>query len=133
MPTTRAPEPIATAPSADSSTSATVTCRSPSAALIAFAAAISSLAGSPAGSCAGGAGTVHIHSRSVSFSCSRLRMSYSAYSNSGDQNSASNGQTSMQMPQYMHSEKSIANRSSTLRCRGREAPGTTTSSLCESM
>ena len=49
-------------------------------------------------------------------------MSNSAYSNSGDQNSASNGQTSMQMPQYMHSEKSIAKRSSTLRVRSR-APG----------
>ncbi len=30
-------------------------------------------------------------------------MSYSAYSNSGLQNSASNGQTSTQIPQYMHS------------------------------
>ncbi|MFI6816935.1 hypothetical protein ACIBG7_31355 [Nonomuraea sp. NPDC050328] len=42
-------------------------------------------------------------------------MSPSAYSNSGDQNSASKGQTSMQMPQYMHSEKSMAKRSRTLR------------------
>ena len=48
-------------------------------------------------------------------------MSNSAYSNSGDQNSASNGHTSMQMPQYMHSEKSMANRSSTLRVRSRAA------------
>ena len=61
-------------------------------------------------------------------------MSSSAYSNSGDQNSASNGQTSMQMPQYMHSEKSMANRSSTLRCRGRAALARRgISSLCESM
>ena len=60
-------------------------------------------------------------------------MSYSAYSNSGDQYSASNGQTSMQMPQYMQREKSMSNLSSTLRWRGRAAPGTTTSSLCESM
>ena len=47
--------------------------------------------------------------------------------------SASNGQASMQIPQYMHSEKSMSKRSSTLRWRGRAAPGTTTSSLCESM
>ena len=46
-------------------------------------------------------------------------MSVSAYSNSGLQCSASNGQTSMQIPQYMQSEKSMANRSSTLRCRSR--------------
>ena len=61
-------------------------------------------------------------------------MSSSAYSNSGDQNSASNGQTSMQMPQYMHSEKSMANRSRTLRVRSR-APSSVagTISLCESM
>ena len=39
----------------------------------------------------------------------------------------------MHIPQYMHKEKSIANRSRTLRCRARAAPGTTTSSLCESM
>ena len=72
-----------------------------------------------------------------------------AYSNSGDQNSASYGQTSTQMPQYMHSEKSIANRSSALRTRGRprgpgepvpRAPGSAavpgasgTGSLCEEM
>src|SRR5690606_21129371 len=70
----------------------------------AAAAAASSLAGSPLGSCAGGGGTVAIHWPSRSFSCSRSRMSYSAYSNSGDQNSASNGHTSTQIPQYMHSE-----------------------------
>ena len=46
-------------------------------------------------------------------------MSVSAYSNSGLQCSASKGQTSMQIPQYMQSEKSMANRSSTLRCRSR--------------
>nr|WP_285776547.1 hypothetical protein [Microtetraspora sp. NBRC 13810] len=60
-------------------------------------------------------------------------MSYSAYSNSGDQNSASNGHASMQMPQYMHSEKSIAKRSSTLRARGRPPSGAGRVSLCESM
>lgn len=61
-------------------------------------------------------------------------MSVSAYSNSGDQNSASKGQTSMQMPQYMQSAKSMANRSSTLRLRSRP-PGAAggTVSLCESM
>ncbi len=61
-------------------------------------------------------------------------MSNSAYSNSGDQNSASNGHTSMQIPQYMHSEKSMANRSSTFRLRSRppsSAAGIV--SLCESM
>ncbi len=41
-----------------------------------------------------------------------------AYSATGDQCSASNGQTSTQMPQYMHSEKSIAKRSSTATVRG---------------
>jgi hypothetical protein len=46
-------------------------------------------------------------------------MSYSEYSNSGDHHRASKGQTSTQMPQYMHSEKSIANRSRTLRVRAR--------------
>ena len=40
-------------------------------------------------------------------------MSYSAYSNSGLQKSASNGHTSTQIPQYMHSAKSMAKRSST--------------------
>ena len=61
-------------------------------------------------------------------------MSSSAYSNSGDQCSASKGHTSMQMLQYMHREKSIANRSRTFRLRGRPpsvAGGS--SSLCESM
>ena len=61
-------------------------------------------------------------------------MSSSAYSNSGDQNSASNGQTSMQMPQYMHSEKSMANRSSTLRVPlAATLGGAGIVSLCESM
>ncbi len=60
-------------------------------------------------------------------------MSYSAYSNSGDQNSASNGHTSMQIPQYMHSAKSIANRSRTLRVRGRPPPSAGRVSLWESM
>ncbi len=61
-------------------------------------------------------------------------MSNSEYSNSGVQWIASNGHTSMQIEQYMHSEKSIANRSSTLRLRSRppsSAGGTV--SLCESM
>lgn len=61
-------------------------------------------------------------------------MSVSAYSNSGDQKSASKGQTSMQIPQYMQSEKSMAKRSSTLRVRARafgSAAGRV--SLCESM
>ena len=61
-------------------------------------------------------------------------MSSSAYSNSGLQCSASNGHTSMQMPQYMQSEKSMANRSSTLRCRSRPpASSAGIVSLCESM
>jgi hypothetical protein len=60
-------------------------------------------------------------------------MSYSEYSNSGDQNNASNGQTSMQMPQYMHREKSIANRSSMFRARGLPPSGAGSVSLCESM
>ena len=68
---------------------------------------------------AGGGGTVAIQSPSRSFSWSRSRMSVSAYSNWGLQKSASNGHTSMQMPQYMHSEKSMAKRSRTLRCRSR--------------
>ena len=61
-------------------------------------------------------------------------MSNSAYSNSGLQNSASNGQTSMQIPQYMQSEKSMANRSSMFFWRGRP-PGSVAgiSSLCDSM
>ena len=61
-------------------------------------------------------------------------MEYSAYSNSGDHHSASNGHTSTQMPQYMHSEKSMAKRSRTLRVRERPpsvADGT--DSLWESM
>ena len=91
------------------------------------------MAGWPAGSSAGGGGTVHIHSRSRSRSCVRSATSYSAYSNSGDQKSASNGHASMQIPQYMHSAKSMAKRSSTLRWRARAAPATSTVSLCESM
>lgn len=61
-------------------------------------------------------------------------MSVSAYSNSGDQNRASKGQTSMQIPQYMHREKSMAKRSRTLRLRSRP-PGAAagTVSLWESM
>ncbi len=42
----------------------------------------------------------------------------SEYSNSGLQNSASKGHTSTQMPQYMHSEKSMSKRSSAFFCRG---------------
>jgi len=60
-------------------------------------------------------------------------MSLSAYSNSGDQKSASNGQTSMQIPQYMHSEKSMANLSRTFRWRGRPPSGAGIVSLWESM
>lgn len=60
-------------------------------------------------------------------------MSPSAYSNSGDQNSASKGHTSMQIPQYMHREKSIAKRSSMLRARGRPPSGAGRVSLWESM
>ena len=61
-------------------------------------------------------------------------MSVSAYSNCGLQKSASNGHTSMQMPQYMHSEKSIEKLSRTLRCRSRP-PSVVAGivSLCESM
>ena len=61
-------------------------------------------------------------------------MSTSAYSNWGLQCSASNGQTSMQMPQYMHRLKSMAKRSSTLRWRSRP-PSVVAGivSLCESM
>ena len=86
----------------------------------AFAAASSSLpAFGPARRAPAAAARSTSTRRSRSFSWVRSRMSSSAYSNSGDQNSASNGQTSMQMPQYMHSEKSMAKRSSTLRCRSR--------------
>lgn len=81
-----------------------------------------------------GAGTVHIQSRRRSFSWVRLRRSVSAYSNSGDQNNASNGQASMQIPQYMHRLKSIANRSSTFRLRSRAcSPTDGAVSVCESM
>ena len=51
----------------------------------------------------GGGNTAYVHSSSFSFSCVSSTMSYSEYSNSGLQNSASNGQTSTQMPQYMQS------------------------------
>ena len=46
-------------------------------------------------------------------------MSTSEYSNWGLQKRASKGQTSMQIPQYMQSEKSMAKRSRTLRWRSR--------------
>ncbi len=75
-----------------------------------------------------------IQARSVSFSWSSSPIAYSVYSNSGLQKSASKGQTSTQMPQYMHSAKSIAKRSRTLRVRARPpslAGGTV--SLWESM
>lgn len=89
---------------------------------------------SAAGSSAGGAGTVHIHSRSLSRSWVSSWMSVSAYSNSGDQKRASKGHTSMQIPQYMQREKSMAKRSRTLRLRSRP-PGVDagTVSLWESM
>jgi hypothetical protein len=56
-----------------------------------------------------------------------------AGTSAGAQNSASKGQTSTQMPQYMHSDQSMANRSSTLRTRGRP-PGRTgaAASVCPS-
>ena len=91
-----------------------------------------SLATGPVGSSSGGGGTEPSHSRSWSRSWVSSVSSPEAYPYSGDQNSASNGQTSTQIPQYMQSAKSIANRSTTLRCRGRP-PGTSTVSLCESM
>ena len=75
-----------------------------------------------------------IQRRSWSRSWVNSAIEYVEYSNSGDQNKASNGQTSMQMPQYMHSAKSIANRSSVLRVRMRPPPpGAGTVSLRESM
>ncbi len=52
---------------------------------------------------AGASGTVSIHSLSRSLSWSRSAMRGSEYSYSGLQNNASNGHTSTQMPQYMHS------------------------------
>ena len=45
-----------------------------------------------------------------------MRTSENSYS--GLQNSASNGQTSTQMPQYMQSEKSMSKRSSAFFWRG---------------
>jgi class 3 adenylate cyclase/Mrp family chromosome partitioning ATPase len=52
-------------------------------------------------SSAGGGRTLYVHSSRRSFSWVIRSISYSAYSNSGLQNSASNGHTSTQMPQYM--------------------------------
>jgi hypothetical protein len=60
-------------------------------------------------------------------------MSSSEYSNWGLQYRASNGQTSMQIPQYMHNEKSMAKRSSTLRWRSRPPSTAGSVSLWESM
>ena len=54
-------------------------------------------------SSSGASGTVSIHSPSLALSCRRSAMRGSLYSYSGLQNKASNGQTSTQMPQYMHS------------------------------
>ena len=54
-------------------------------------------------SSSGASGTVCIHSPSLSLSWSRSAMRGSEYSYSGLQKSASNGHTSTQMPQYMHS------------------------------
>ena len=54
-------------------------------------------------SSSGASGTVSIHSPSFSLSCRRSAIFGSEYSYSGLQNSASNGHTSTQMPQYMHS------------------------------
>jgi len=70
------------------------------------AAVASSLDGSPSTSCAGGGGPSAIQAASRSLSCSRPRTSCSAYSNSGDQCRASNGQTSMQMPP-VHAESEV--------------------------
>jgi hypothetical protein len=103
--------------------------------LAAFSIASATSAGGSAPSSSGGGGTtVSAQARSLSFSCSSGAIEYSLYSNSGDHHNASNGQTSTQMPQYMHSAKSMAKRSSTLRVRARPpslAGGTV--SLCESM
>lgn len=85
----------------------------------ALRAAAISFGSSAPGSSAGGSGTVHIHARSLSRSWVSSWMSVSAYSNSGDQNSASKGHTSMQIPQYMQREKSMAKRSRTFRLRSR--------------
>jgi hypothetical protein len=73
----------------------------------AAAAAIASAAGVPGtsapSSSGGGGSTVDIQSESRSFSWVSWRMSYSAYSNSRLQKSASYGHTSTQIPQYMQS------------------------------
>ena len=83
-----------------------------------FAAAIS--AGSAeAGSSAGGGGTVAIHSLEPGLLVQQIQHVDLGVLELGLQCRASNGQTSMQMPQYMHREKSMANRSSTLRWRSR--------------
>src|SRR5699024_11171596 len=96
--------------------------------------AVTSGGSAAAWSSSGGAGTSSAHCPRRSFSWTMSRMSVSAYSNCGLQKRASKGQTSTQIPQYMHSEKSIAKRSRTLRCRARP-PSVVggTSSLCESM
>jgi hypothetical protein len=86
-----------------------------------------------AASGAGGGGTLAIQPESRSRSWIKSWMSNSAYSNSEAQKRASNGQTSTQIPQYMHSEKSIAKRSSTLRCLARPPSTAGSVSLCESM
>src|ERR1051325_10530563 len=59
------------------------------------------LTSAPTSSGSGGL-TVSIHSPSLSLSWSNAPMRGSEYSYSGLQNRASNGQTSTQMPQYMH-------------------------------
>ena len=59
--------------------------------------------GSAPTSSGGGGRTRYVHSSRRCFSWVISTMSYSAYSKSGAQNSASNGQTSTQIPQYMHS------------------------------
>src|SRR6266704_6790674 len=69
----------------------------------------------------------------ISFSWVRGSCEYSAYSNSGLQKSASKGQTSTQIPQYMHSAKSIAKRSRMLQVRARPPSLGATVSLCESI
>ena len=125
--------PAAAAAAACSASAAFAASSSRSCSTLAMAAATSGSASAPSSS-GGGAGTVSAHARSLSISWIRPGISYSAYSNSGLHHSASNGQTSTQIPQYMHSEKSIANRSRTLRVRARPpslAGGTV--SLWESM
>src|SRR4029450_5454884 len=69
-----------------------------------------------------GAGAEYGQVRKVSISWVSFSTWCSAYSNSGLQWRASNGHTSTQMPQYMQSAKSIANRSRMLRGRARAPP-----------